>query len=346
MAISSPKSGKSLNIKELSGEQRRQLIDTQQVFEALRAARHDAKHRFAGSVRWVKRAGGEYLYRKVGSTETSLGPRSGETEATYEAFVRGRDQNNDRLVGLTDRLNQLAPVNAAMNLGRVPTHAARVLKTCDEYGLLDSALTVVGTNAIFAYEVLAGVQASSDLIATGDIDLLYDARRRLSFAVKRELKPNGLIGLIQKTDSSFKAIRPRSYRAANRDGYFLDLIRPEPRDVLLDDLDASLTDHPEDLEAANIAGLGWLMNSRKAEAVAIDERGFPVRLVTVDPRVFALHKAWLSSRQDREPLKARRDREQAAAAAMIAAKYLRLSFDDNSLSALPLALRRLAPSLP
>jgi hypothetical protein len=297
-------------------------------------------------VRWVHRGGSEYLYRKIATVETSLGPRNEETEATYDAFIDGRDENKDRLKGLTDRLNQMAPINLAMNLGRAPVHAARVLKACDEYGLLDAGLIVVGTNAIFAYEVLAGVQTSSGLIATGDIDLLFDARRRLSFAVKRELKPNGLIGLIQKADSSFRAIRPRGYRAANREGYFLDLIRPEPRDVLLDELPASLTDHPEDLEAANIAGLGWLVNSPKVEAVAIDERGFPVRLVTVDPRVFALHKAWLSNRENREPLKAKRDREQAEAATLIATKYLRLPFDDNNLTALPVSLRRLASTLP
>lgn len=270
-------SGKTLKLNDLTGEQRRQLIDTQQVYEALRAANHDAKHRFAGSIRWVKRAGGEYLYRKIGKAEISLGSRNQETESTYEAFIKGRDDNKDRLKGLSDRLNRMAPINLAMNLGRVPAHAAQVLKACDDHGLLNSALIVVGTNAIFAYEALAGVQTSSGLIATGDIDLLFDARRRLSFAVKEELKPKGLIGLIQKADSSFKVLRPRGYRAANRDGYFLDLIRPEPKDVLRDELSSSLTDHPQDLEAADISGLGWLVNSPKVEAVAIDEQGFPVR---------------------------------------------------------------------
>jgi Nucleotidyltransferase len=81
------------------------------------------------------------------------------------------------------------------------------------------------------------------------------------------------------------------------------------------------------------------------EAVAIDEHGEPVRLVVIDPRTFALHKVWLSVRPDREPLKVKRDLEQAKAAATIATQYLRLPFDSPELQALPKALRDLSPQL-
>jgi Nucleotidyltransferase len=81
--------------------------------------------------------------------------------------------------------------------------------------------------------------------------------------------------------------------------------------VFRDDLPTALSNLPEDLEGAAIFGLDWLINSPRVEAVAIDERGYPVRLVAIDPRAFALHKAWVSRREDREPLKAVRDLEQA-----------------------------------
>jgi hypothetical protein len=51
--------------------------------------------------------------------------------------------------------------------------------------------------------------------------------------------------------------------------------------------------------------------------------GSPARLVASDPRAFALHKAWLPHREDRESLKAVRDLEQAKAAATIATRYLK-----------------------
>jgi hypothetical protein len=337
-------SGKHMSINDLRGEQRRQLIDAQQVFDTWRQARQEAKRRFAGSMRWGERNGTEYLLRKIRQTETSLGRRSVETERTYQAFVNGRVENRDRLEGLTKRLDELAPINRAMGLGRVPVIAARILRACDEAGLLGEHLTIVGANALYGYEAAAGVQTQSDLVATGDIDLLYDARRHLSLA-STDVRTAGLIGLLRAVDTSFAPIRPRSFRAANRDGYLVDLIRPEAKDAIRDKSNPALTDLPEDLEGAAIFGLGWLVNSPKMDVVAIDERGYPVRMVVIDPRAFALHKAWVSSREDREPAKAKRDFQQARAAAIIATRYLRRPFESPELDALPRSLRELAPKI-
>jgi hypothetical protein len=333
-----------MSIKQLRGEQRRQQIDTRQVFDAWRQAHHEAKHRFAGSMRWGERNGTEYLLRKTRQTEKSLGRRDVETERIYGAFVSGRAQNHDRLAGLSTRLDELAPVNRALGLGRVPAIAARILRGCDEAGLLGEHLTIVGTNALYAYEAEAGVQTQSDLVASLDIDLLYDARRRLSLAFTG-IHATGLIGLLRAVDTSFAPVRPRSFRAANRDGYLVDLIRPEAGDPTRDKAKPALTDLPEDLEGAAIFGLGWLVNSPKMDVVAIDERGYPVRMVVIDPRAFALHKAWVSLREDREPVKAKRDFQQAQAAALMATQYLRRPFESTELDALPNALRELAPKV-
>ena len=295
-------------------------------------------------MRWAERSGTEYLLRKIGKAETSVGPRTKETEETYQAFLKGRAENKDKLTGLAARIDELAPLNVAMGLGRVPRIAARILRACDEQGLLGEHLIVVGTNALYAYEVMAGVHVDSGLVASGDIDLLYDARRHMSLALTG-VTTGGLIGLLKKVDASFAPTNPRSFRAANRHGYLVDLIRPEARDVFRDRLPASLTDLPDDWEGAAIFGLGWLVNSPKLEAIAVDENGYPVRLVVIDPRAFALHKVWISRRPDRDPLKSTRDLEQAKAAGTIATQYLRKSFDASDLTALPNELRQLAPNL-
>jgi hypothetical protein len=333
-----------MTINILSTEKRRQLIDTQQVYETWRATNEESKRRFAGSMRWGERDGTEYLLRKIGKSETSVGARNKQTEDAYQAFFAGRKENTERLAALSARLDELAPVNIAMGLARVPQIAARILRACDEQGLLGEQLFVVGTNALYAYEVLAGVQVDSGLVASGDIDLLYDARRHMSLAV-RGITTSGLIGLLQNVDTSFAPTSPRSFRAANKTGYLVDLIRPEAKDVFRDRLPAALTNLPEDLEGAAIFGLAWLINSPKVEAIAVDEKGYPVRLVVIDPRAFALHKAWVSNRRDREPLKAMRDLEQARAAATIATQYLKKTFDADDLTALPSELRSIAPKL-
>ena len=334
-----------MSFHELRSEQLRQLIDTREVYQAWRNADDERRRRFVGSMRWAQRGAHIYLLRKIGSRETSLGPRSEELERTHDAFMEGRAENRERLVGLTSRLDELAPVNMAMGIGRVPAVAGRIVRRCDEQGLLGSQLYIVGTNALFAYEALAGVQVESGLTATGDIDLLYDARQRLSLAISQDIGQAGLIGLLRRADQSFSLPRRRGFRAENRDGYLVDLIRPENRETFRADLPQGLSTLPDDLEGAPIFGLQWLVNAPKVEAVVIDVRGYPLRVVAIDPRVFALHKSWVSERPNRDPLKRRRDTEQARASAQIARRYLGLSFDAADLSALPGELRDRADDL-
>ena len=70
---------------------------------------------------------------------------------------RQRTQLRKRYSSLKDRLKVMAPVNRANRLNRVPSMPARIIRALDEAGLLGVHLTVVGTNALFAYEVAAGV---------------------------------------------------------------------------------------------------------------------------------------------------------------------------------------------
>jgi hypothetical protein len=128
----------------------------------------------------------------------------------------------------------------------------------------------------------------------------------------------------------------------NRDGYFVDLIRPESRNVMRDRSPAALSDLPDELHGSPINGLAWLVNAPRFHAVAVAEDGYPVPLVCLDPRVFALHKAWISRDPRRDPRKKVRDLEQARACAAIASSRLGLSFDDKSaLSVLPASVRAL-----
>lgn len=295
-------------------------------------------------MRWGNRNGVDYLLRKIGQVETSLGPRSEQTEKAFTAFVEGRERNKDLLAGLASRLDDLARINVAMRLGRVPVIAARILRRCAETGLLGKQLFVVGTNSLFAYETLAGVQFTSDFTATGDIDLLYDCRRRISFVTAEKISQSGLIGLLRKVDQSFKPLQPRAFRAVNRDGYLVDLIRPQAKNELADKASTSITSIPDDLDGAPIEGLQWLINAPKVDSIAIDERGYPVRIVTVDPRVFAVHKAWLAKQSGRPALKSARDRDQSVAVAQIARRYLGLPLDSEYLSKIPALLREAAVS--
>lgn len=331
--------------RELDGDQVRQLINTEQVFEAYREARAELGDRFAGSMAWKTVSGGSYLYRARAGTWKSLGPRSAETEALHARFTEGRARARARSADLARRLDRMAAVSRAEQLGRMPVIAARILRALAESGLSRPIVATVGTNALFVYERMAGVQIAESRLETADIDLLYDARTSLKL-VAPEVTANGVVGLLKKVDHSFEILRKGGFRAANRDGYIVDLITPAGKDPIRPSEPRRIGAEADDLVAAEITGLAWLVNSPKVTATVLDLRGYPVEMVVPDPRAFALHKAWLSSRDDRDPGKRRRDRAQAELVAALVARYLpHLGFDDPALRALPAALRREAPSL-
>ncbi|CAO4154782.1 GSU2403 family nucleotidyltransferase fold protein [Methylorubrum aminovorans] len=329
---------------DLRNDQIRQVIDAEQAFSGYRSARGELDARFAGSMSWKTIAGGSYLYRKVHGASRSLGPKSPETEGIYENFRDGRARQRDLVRGLAARLDEMAPVNRALGIGRVPLIGARVLRQLDGSGLLGRALHVVGTNALYAYERMAGVRIDSGLVATGDVDLLLDARRALKIAAPG-LSSEGLLGLLRKADTSFSLMGRRSFRAVNRDGFMVDLIKPALKDRLVG-ADRSSFGGDNDLHAVEIEGLAWLVNSPKQRVIVIDDRGYPLAMAVPDPRAFALHKAWLAARRDREPNKRQRDAAQAKlVAGMVKERLPNLRFDADDLSALPAALRRAAATL-
>ena len=84
-----------------------------------------------------------------------------------------------------------------------------------------------------------------------------------------------------------------------------------------------------DLVATAIQGLEWLGAAPKMSQIVIAEDGLPVRFVVPDPRVFALHKLWLSLQPARSPLKRKRDFRQGGAVGQIAIQYLNMSFEDR-----------------
>jgi hypothetical protein len=327
---------------ELDNEQRRQLVDATQVFEAWRAASQEFQHSYQGAMYWRRSKGTEYLGRKYGKVWESLGPRSRETERIKADYTEARSRQRQRLTRLEQRLDRMESINRALRLGRMPITPARILRKLDDVGLLGHQLIVVGTNCLFAYETRSGVLLDAALTATTDIDLLVDARQRLSLAMAEQVRPEGIMGLLRRADKSFARIA--EYRAANDEGYLVDLIAPlRPDEVTAPVIRLGETN--DDLAAAAIMGLQWLINAPKFEAVVIADDGRPLWMACIDPRAFALHKRWLAKQEDREGVKRRRDAEQARAVAQVASEYLNLKFQAKDLTALPLALVRGAKDL-
>ena len=164
---------------ELDGSQTRQLIDSQQLHIAAIHAEREYAERYKGSMTWKTVSDNHYLYRKKERIWKSLGPKSEKTDSIYAHFQASRAELTVKRKSLQDRLRMMAPVNKAMRLGRVPWMSARILRRIEGLGVLGNGQMVVGTHALYAYELMGGVHFGQDAVATMDIDLLYDARGRL-----------------------------------------------------------------------------------------------------------------------------------------------------------------------
>ncbi|RWK23417.1 MAG: hypothetical protein E5X49_13725 [Mesorhizobium sp.] len=326
---------------ELNNDQRREKINSDQRFTALLEARKKAKS-FRGSLVWHAVNGIDHLmrsyYHSNGVRRQKVeGRRSPATETQKANWEASRASARQTLSARQEQMERQSAVNRALRLGRVPLIAARIIRAIDDAGILGEGIRVAGTNAIYAYEAAAGVFVDPGITTTEDIDLLMDARQSLRIMAGTDIEDGTLISLLRKVDRSFER-SSATFRAVNRDGYLVDLIKPlanpawkQPR--------ATVGAAQDELVAAEIAGLAWLENAPAFEAIAIDEKGGPLRLIVPDPRIFAAHKFWVSKRPDREPVKRRRDLAQAQAVARLTAHYLEhLPYEANELRVLPYAV--------
>lgn len=304
-------------MRPLSDQQRLFLVETDQLYRAWREVMwHQAEYRYG--MGWKHIGGREYLVKRTSASGNgkSLGPRSHKTEQLYERFQEGRATAKDRYAGLSEKLAAQARLNRALRLGRLPSIIGEILLKLDEVRVI-ADLRVVGTHAMFAYEAMAAVEFKMELLASGDVDLLYDGRKRIALTAKK-LNGSGLLGLLKKVDKSFEVKTDERFRAVNRDGFMIDFITQDKGMAFKKP--ATMT--PDDLELVEVPNLEWLANAQRLEVVVIAANGMPVMMPVPDPRAFAVHKAWLSRQLEREPVKKQRDFNQACMVYQLLKEYL------------------------
>ena len=322
-----------MNFTELSNEQRRQLIDVQQAFLVWRPSSWELRD--LGSLIWQTSRGKRYLCEQHYKVRKSLGRETAALKKRKQEHDAKRSALTSRVRGLRKRLDQMAPVNRALALGRIPSIAAGILRELDRENLLGTHIIVAGTNALYAYEAATGTVLSSEHVATTDADLLWDSSQSLLLAatgVKRE----GLLGILKRVDRSFSA--DYGLNPTNRDGYVVDLLCPASDDFQTMRVGA-------DIEATQMPGIEWLLAAPQLEATIVAEDGYPLRIVVPEPRTFALHKLWVSVRSDRQATKRSRDKAHARVVAELVRTYLRQPFTVKDMPWLPKDLRPLLKEL-
>lgn len=308
---------------EISPTIARQYIDAVATFEALEEAQEDAAQ-VRGGMYW--HAGpptspeSKYLVRTTpAGTETSLGARTPETEAIYERFVYRKRESSERVSGLKTALAQHQRLNRALRVGRVDPLVVALLGRLASTQL-SPHFRVVGTHALYAYEATAGVRLDSDTLATRDMDLLWDTRKRILFSTQLAKVDSSMLGVLKKVDSSFRIRKSQKYTAVNKDGFEVDIIRRERAGD--DPHPIKLSDEDEDFWVVQARRANVLLDSPGFSAVIVATNGTMARMNTVHPATFVAFKRWLANQTDREALKRRRDVLQADAVQTLLDTYL------------------------
>ncbi len=127
-------------------------------------------------------------------------------------------------------------------------------------------------------------------MATRDLDLLFDVRKRLAFAT--------LIGVLRKADPTFRIMRGQLQSAVNDKGIKVDI------------------------KSVQIADGDKMATGRKFEQLVVATSGEMAVMRTLHPLDFVRIKRRLAELPDRDPQKAPKDRLQAEVVQQLWDQYL------------------------
>ena len=301
----------------------RQYIDSVAVFEALEEAVEEAAQ-VRGGMYW--HAGpptapdAKYLVRTTpAGAETSLGARAPETEAIYARFTRRKQESAERMAGLRAALVQQQRLNRALRVGRVDPLVVSLLGRLASTQLGEH-FRVIGTHALYAYEAVAGVRLDAEVLATRDMDLLWDTRKRITFSTRLARVDSSMLGVLKKVDSTFRIRKSQKYTAVNKDGFEVDIIHRERAGD--DPHPIKLSAEDDDFWVVQARRANLLLDSPTFSAVIVASNGTMARMTTVNPVTFVAFKRWLADQPEREAIKRRRDALQADAVQELLEKYL------------------------
>ena len=287
----------------------RQFIDSSTVFLEYRRAQAAARQ-YRGGMYWKKQDNYVYLVKTMpDNRQKRIGPQSSETEAIYEDFMVRKTETEARLSSLRDAVREAERLNKALKVGRVPAVVVSVLQAIEEAGLAQH-FTVVGAHALYAYESVAGVRIVQSALATQDVDLLWDARRRAQFMADVGHLGTSILSILQKADPSFQRKEGQINTAINDKGFEIDFLRrmaqgddPHPFRLTADEDDL----WPVQARRANV-----LTDARRFEQVVVSVTGRMALMSTIEPSAFQQFKIWLvTEASDRPAIKRRRDAQQA-----------------------------------
>lgn len=293
----------------LSDNAARQVIDSTTIFDEFVRVKARARP-YAGGMYWKRQGEYEYLVKTLpDNRQRRVGPRSPETEKIHEEFTVRKRELEARLKSLRAALTDAERLNKALKAGRVPSIVVSVLQTLEDAGL-GQHFTVVGTHALYAYETAAGVRIVQGALATQDVDLLWDARRRVRFITDLGKLDSSMLGVLQRADATFQRKEGHAETAINAKGFEVDFLRRQPEGD--DPHPFCFSDDEDDLWPVQAVRASVLTNAPRFDHVVISATGRMALMRTIAPESFVEFKRWMAAKvPQRLESKRRRDLRQA-----------------------------------
>lgn len=302
-----------------SSRQLSQYIDAEAVFTALEQAKRAAKP-YVGSLFWREVKGNKYLIRATSADQQkSLGAMTPQNSDAVDKFLHEKTTAELRVKSLATELVVHQKINKALRVGRAPDIVVSAINAIRDAGLEEHFL-VIGTHSLYAYETAAGSMIPGEVMATQDIDLLFDTRKRVKFFTQIKRLDSSFLAVLQKADKSFRLRDGQLYTAVNDKGFEVDVVRRMAGDT--DPHPLRLSDHEDDFWAVQIPTGDQLLGARPFEQVIASSTGMMARMITVHPLDFARIKQTLGESPRRDPNKAPKDLLQAKIVREMVQEYL------------------------
>jgi hypothetical protein len=289
---------------KFNDEQLRVAANVRQFYDAWMDSRR-ALYRLGYRLYWKTTKGRDYLVKLVNNRNDgrSLGPRSPKTEQLLAEYEHAKLEAKDRLAGAESSLSVATRIYRTLRLPVIASEAAAILRAADERQLLDGDLLVVGTTAMAAYEMEAGVRFAIGMDATEDFDLAWAQRTTAIATARTPAAP--IVSMLKSVDSTYSVNTERPFQARNAKAYEVEiLIAPSV---------AAAYPASEPLRPVALPEQEWLLLGKPVDQVVCGRDASAGRIVAPDPRWFALHKLWLGAQSKRNPLKREKDLKQGRA---------------------------------
>jgi len=309
----------NIEFEPLSENQLRQYIDAETVFAAWQKARDEALT-VRGSMRWRELRGKSTLLRISASGEQKvIGKDNVESRELYDRFVARKIAAEARVKSLRATVAVHQRLNRALRIGRAPAVVVGILNEIERAGHAEHIKTI-GTHALFAYEAACGVRIQQGAMATLDVDLFFDTRKRISFFTQMQQNDASFLEIIQRADPSFEVMPDQKQTAVNNKGFQVDIVRRLVRDG--DPHPLRMSDRENDLWAVQIPKSELIESAENFDQLIVSASGEMALMRTIDPVSFVRVKRLVAAAADRDPMKRPKDIVQADIVERLITDYL------------------------